>query len=81
MAKKKRGQIICCAVYNKKTIIYNDKLVMTILVQRETDLTLKKEGMSVRMREERQKEKCANEKKRDAKKSFENRLLKVKDEW
>ena len=35
MAKKKRGQIKCATVYDKRTIIYYDTLVMSTLVQRE----------------------------------------------
>lgn len=73
----------------KKTIIYDDKLVMSTLVQRELTLQLQREGKSVRIRVERQKKKEKTEvrlelrrrRKRDAQKSQGSVFIEGKDEW
>lgn len=74
----------------KKTIIYNDKLVMSTLVQREITLQLQREGKSDRIRVERQKKKEKTEvrvelrrrrRKRDAQKSQGSVFIEGKDEW
>lgn len=73
----------------KKTIIYDDKLVMSTLVQREITLQLQREGKSVRIRVERQKKKEKTEvrvelrrrRKRDAQKSQGSVFIEGKDEW
>lgn len=75
----------------KKTIIYDDKLVMSTLVQREITLQLQREGKSVRIRVERQKKKEKTEvrvelrrrrrRKRDAQKSQGSVFIEGKDKW
>lgn len=77
---------MCCCFLTKKTIIYDDKPVMSILIQRETVLLLQKEGMSVRMKVERHKKKRLKNvtEKMMPKRSSANQgllLLKEKDKW